>query len=82
MTRRDWMASSTAAVLAACTSTDESAEQTSDEPNIEGRIIDAHVHIWTPDTEKYPLHSNYKKEDMDPASFTAEELFGHCARPA
>ena len=78
MTRRDWMASSTAAVLAACTSADESADQTSDEPNIEERIIDAHVHIWTSDTEKYPLHSNYKKEDMDPATFTAEELFGHC----
>ena len=49
--------------------------------NLKGRIIDAHVHVWTPDTDAYPLHADYKKEDMDPASFTAEELFAHC-RPS
>jgi predicted TIM-barrel fold metal-dependent hydrolase len=48
--------------------------------NLAGRIIDAHVHVWTPDTDAYPLHSSYKKEDMKPPSFTAEELFSHCKR--
>ena len=43
--------------------------------------IDAHVHIWTPDTTKYPLSSNFKQADMRPPSFTADELFAHC-RPA
>jgi predicted TIM-barrel fold metal-dependent hydrolase len=46
--------------------------------NLAGRIIDAHVHVWTPDTAAYPLLPNYKKENMKPPSFTAEELFAHC----
>jgi predicted TIM-barrel fold metal-dependent hydrolase len=36
------------------------------------------VHVWTPDTEKYPLASGFKKEDMKPASFTPDQLFAHC----
>jgi predicted TIM-barrel fold metal-dependent hydrolase len=43
--------------------------------------IDAHSHIWTPDTDRYPLAEGWKVEDMKPRSFTAEELLGHC-RPA
>jgi predicted TIM-barrel fold metal-dependent hydrolase len=39
--------------------------------------IDAHVHVWTPDTERYPLADGGKKEAMKPASFTPEELFAH-----
>src|SRR5437016_231002 len=42
--------------------------------------IDAHVHVWTPDTAHYPLAAGYKKEDMKPPSFTPEELFKH-AKP-
>jgi predicted TIM-barrel fold metal-dependent hydrolase len=40
--------------------------------------IDAHVHVWTPDTDRYPLSSKFKKTDMQPPSFTPEELFAHC----
>lgn len=40
--------------------------------------IDAHVHVWTPDTAHYPLAKGYKKENMKPASFTPKELFKHC----
>src|SRR5438046_1355224 len=43
--------------------------------------IDAHVHVWTPDTARYPLATGFKKENMIPASFTPEELFKHC-KPA
>ncbi len=43
--------------------------------------IDAHVHVWTPDTARYPLAPGFKKENMTPASFTPEELFKHC-KPA
>ncbi len=39
--------------------------------------IDAHVHVWTPDTEKYPLSAGYRREEMAPASFTPEQLFAH-----
>lgn len=37
--------------------------------------IDAHVHVWTSDLDKYPINSDYKREEMQPASFTAEDLF-------
>ncbi len=40
-------------------------------------FIDAHVHVWTPDTAHYPLAAGYKKADMTPASFTPQELFEH-----
>lgn len=43
--------------------------------------VDAHVHVWTPDTAKYPLAAGFKKENMQPPSFTPEELFKHC-KPA
>jgi predicted TIM-barrel fold metal-dependent hydrolase len=39
--------------------------------------IDAHVHVWTPDLEKYPLATGFARSDMQPASFTPEELFAH-----
>lgn len=42
--------------------------------------IDAHSHVWTPDTGHYPLVASFKKEDMKPASFTPDELMKH-AKP-
>lgn len=42
--------------------------------------IDAHSHVWTPDTERYPLAKGFAKEAMKPPSFTPEEFFAH-ARP-
>jgi predicted TIM-barrel fold metal-dependent hydrolase len=43
-------------------------------------FIDAHVHVWTPDTGHYPLASGFTKADMKPPSFTPEELFAHTRR--
>lgn len=40
--------------------------------------IDAHVHVWTPDLKNYPIDQAFKVTDMQPASFTAEELLSHC----
>lgn len=40
-------------------------------------FIDAHVHVWTADTAHYRLAQGFKKEDMNPPSFTPEELFRH-----
>ena len=38
--------------------------------------VDAHVHVWTPDTIHYPLAQGAAK-DMQPRSFTPDELFKH-----
>jgi predicted TIM-barrel fold metal-dependent hydrolase len=43
--------------------------------------IDAHSHIWTPDVAHYPLAAGFKIADMQPRSFTAQELLDLC-RPA
>lgn len=43
--------------------------------------IDAHVHVWTPDIERYPLDAKFDVSDMQPPSFTPEQLFKHC-RPS
>lgn len=40
--------------------------------------IDAHVHVWSPDTAKYPLGAGFQKSEMQPPSFTPDELFSHC----
>lgn len=36
--------------------------------------IDAHSHVWTPDTGHYPLAAGFLRANMEPASFTAQEL--------
>lgn len=43
--------------------------------------IDAHVHVWTPDTAHYPLAAGFAKADMKPPSFTPQDLFRH-SKPA
>jgi predicted TIM-barrel fold metal-dependent hydrolase len=42
------------------------------------RYIDAHVHVWSPDTERYPLAPGFGPQGMKPASFTPEQLLAHC----
>ena len=44
----------------------------------DGHWIDAHVHVWHPDTSLYPISPNFKPQDMRPPSFTDEELLSHC----
>ena len=36
--------------------------------------IDAHSHIWTPDTQNYPLAAGFRRFNMNPPSFTLDEL--------
>jgi predicted TIM-barrel fold metal-dependent hydrolase len=48
---------------------------------VEEPYIDAHSHIWTPDTAHYPLADGYVRGDMQPPSFTSEELLKTC-RPS
>jgi predicted TIM-barrel fold metal-dependent hydrolase len=42
--------------------------------------IDAHSHIWPPETDKFPLAPGLTKQDLKPASFTDDELMA-VARP-
>jgi len=49
------------------------------EPNA-NEAIDAHVHVWTPDVARYPLAKNFTVADMQPPSFTPEELLAE-AKP-
>jgi predicted TIM-barrel fold metal-dependent hydrolase len=44
-------------------------------------FIDAHSHVWTPDVAHYPLAPDFTVADMQPKSFTAQELLAQC-RPA
>jgi predicted TIM-barrel fold metal-dependent hydrolase len=43
--------------------------------------IDAHVHIWTSDTVRYPRDPHYSGPAYEPAGFEPEELLSH-TRPA
>lgn len=74
LTRRTFLRSTLLAALApaGCATLDTSRSGS----------IDAHVHVWTPDTRRYPLAKGFsKRKDMAPPSFTPEELFAH-SRPA
>ena len=70
--RRELLVASAATLGASAIST--AAEQS-------GNWIDAHVHVWTPDTKTYPLDAKFKVADMRPPSFTPAQLLEHC-RPA
>lgn len=37
--------------------------------------IDAHSHVWSPDVKRWPLANGQTAADLNPASFTPEELF-------
>jgi predicted TIM-barrel fold metal-dependent hydrolase len=45
------------------------------------KFIDAHVHVWSSDTARYPVAAGFDKESVQPHSFTPDELFRH-TRPA
>ena len=42
--------------------------------------IDAHVHVWTDDVEKYPLADGFARAEMQPSTFFPEDILAH-ARP-
>ncbi len=76
--RRQWIQTSAAAGVLAIASRPMSAQQK--KRAAQAGFIDAHVHVWTPDVKRYPLAEGYRPEDMQPPSFTPEELLQH-ARP-
>jgi len=77
LSRREFLRAGTlVAVSSALTGTDLAADRvTGDSPD--GGYIDAHVHVWTSDTNRYPLKPGFPREKMRAPSFTPEELFTH-----
>lgn len=71
LSRRSFLQSSVSAAAASLTGCASFGQS-------HGGHIDAHVHVWVPDTVTYPLAPGFKKADMKPASFTPEQLFAHC----
>jgi len=72
ITRREFLTSALAAgALAGCSTVDTSTR---------GGFIDAHAHVWTPDTDRFPLAAGFEESAMQPPSFTPEELLA-LARP-
>jgi len=39
--------------------------------------IDAHIHLWSSNIEKYPLAENLTAEDLDPSNFTPDMYLDH-----
>lgn len=76
LSRRQWMQTSVAAGLVAAHAT---RPLSAIAPPPTSGWIDAHVHVWTPDLQSYPLAVGYRREDMKPASFTPEQLMQHAA---
>lgn len=75
--RRQFTTAAAAAVLgvSAMTRAEERTTSTSDQG-----FVDAHSHIWTPDVEAYPLAEGVTTKDLEPRSFTDDELV-KLARP-
>lgn len=53
------------------------ASETHGAESLADGYIDAHVHVWTPDTKAYPLDDRYDVSAMQPPSFTPEQLLRH-----
>jgi predicted TIM-barrel fold metal-dependent hydrolase len=77
--RREWLRA--VGAVAVATQLKAAKEACGDPPtDMKQAPIDAHVHVWTPDTERYPLAAGFRRDEMKPPSFTPEQLFEH-ARP-
>src|SRR5690348_9377285 len=68
VSRRDWLAGATVAAATAAMPTLARAAQP------KNMYIDAHSHVWSPDTAKWPLAKGQTAADLKPPSFTPEEL--------
>ena len=74
LSRRDWLAANSVAGLATLHGlTTTQARAQVDTPRLP--YIDAHSHVWSPDTDRWPLAKKQTRDDLKPTSFTPEELF-------
>lgn len=79
LSRRTWLGTTLSAAAGTPLITPPSAAGADDDAFTD--LVDAHVHVWTPDTATYPLAAGFTQADLEPPSFTAEELLALC-RPA
>lgn len=71
ISRRRFVAS---AALAGAAAISASPREATAEESVEHDCIDAHVHVWTSDTARYPLQPGMTAKQMAVPSFTPEEL--------
>ncbi len=70
ITRREMLAVSTVAAMTPALLAESEKKQ---------GWIDAHSHIWPAETDRFPLVKGLTKKDLDPSSFTDEELMALAA---
>jgi len=71
ISRREVLSTTVAGAALVATSTIGTNAPAGDSKN---KYVDAHSHIWTRDIENYPLTLGATLADLDPPSFTTEEL--------
>ncbi len=74
--RRACLATAAATAAAGLIASPQTDAEAADAPQ---GYIDAHVHVWTPDTQAYPLDAKFDIAAMQPPSFTPAELLKHTA---
>ncbi|MFN0054535.1 MAG: amidohydrolase family protein [Planctomycetales bacterium] len=77
LTRRNLLQSSAVTALALAAAPHVPAALLADEAKLDlaaHPYIDAHSHLWSPDTARWPLANDKTKADLDPPSFTPEEV--------
>lgn len=78
LTRRQWISRTAVAGATASGAIAAMRLSPADAQSSDGKgYIDAHVHVWTPDTKTYPLDERYDVSAMQPPSFTPEQLMQH-----
>ncbi|MDX1947809.1 MAG: amidohydrolase family protein [Pirellulaceae bacterium] len=71
--RRTWLQAAAGTVLSAATQSLPRVHA-AEVPDLAQMYIDAHSHVWSPDTDRWPLAKAQTKADLKPPSFTPEEL--------
>lgn len=77
MTRRTFVHGSVAGTVSLASGA-VMAEQAASSKPAEAGWIDAHVHVWSPDTTKYPTSARINKSDFEPPGFSPSDLFAQC----
>ena len=75
--RRAFLAAGSAAVACGLVGWDGTSPASAAEPAVDLEkhpYIDAHSHVWSPDTKRWPLANNKTQADLAPPSFTPDEL--------
>lgn len=79
--RRDFLRSGTMAAVGVALARETAAIGAAGNGPPDIGHIDAHVHVWSGDTTRYPLKPGFPKEKLRAPSFTPEDLFTH-TRPS